>query len=75
MHSAAAAAALGALRVNPDRVRIVDIPDKIVRKPRLLIAHTLITHNWSSCSCCSAFLATVWNACSTLIASFADVSK
>ena len=33
------------------------------------------THICSSASCCNAFFDTVWNACSTLIASLADVSK
>ncbi len=32
-------------------------------------------YNSPSVSCARAFLATVWNACSTFIASFADVSK
>ena len=33
------------------------------------------TYNSTSVSCCRAFLAIVWNACSTLVASLAEVSK
>jgi hypothetical protein len=42
---------------------------------RRVCRRDVYTHDSTSASCWSAFFAIVWNACSTLMASFAEVSK
>lgn len=75
-NSTVAAVALRRLGVDSDGIGVIGVP---TTRTESSITHTATlvedTHNSTSASCCKAFLAMVWKACSTLMASFADVSK
>ena len=71
--SAVAAVRLRRFRVNPDRIGVIHISERSVNQNITNLLKR--SYSGSSASCCNAFLATVWKACSTLIASFAEVSK
>ena len=72
--SAIAAVVLRILRINPDWIWVVGIPIQMSATNRSL-EELVATDSSVSASCAKAFFAIVWNACSTLIASLADVSK
>ena len=83
MCSAIAPVILRVFRIDPDWIRIVRITGNIKnvistseliesKASKCLVTNT---HSSVSASCASAFFAIVWKACSTLIASFAEVSK
>lgn len=59
---------LGTLGIDSDRIGVVGVSS-------ISTIQEAYTHSSVSASCARAFLAIVWKACSTLIASFAEVSK
>jgi hypothetical protein len=73
--SAVAAVGLRGFRVDPNRVRVIHISEERQVSAKDIGVSMNASYNCSSASCCNAFLATVWKACSTLMASFAEVSK